>query len=209
MKTVKYLTIAFAALVLASCSSSRITSSWKADQENGTVQTTQHFNKIVVVGLFENESRALRTQMEEQLVKDLKEEGFNAVSSFSLYGPKSFENMKEEDVLKELKKNGVEGVITIGLVDKNKSRHFVYGSRYGGSFYNPYRPWGGYYYNPYRGHYETSTNFVFETNLYDVAEKKLIYSVQSQSFSPSSINSMADGYSRSIIKDLRKNNVLG
>lgn len=212
MKKMKYFAIPIMALVLASCSSSRITSSWKADQQNNATQNAMHFNKIVVVGLFNDNNRDLRNEMETQLVQELKDEGINAVTSFSMYGPKSFTNMKEDEVINQLNQNGVDGVITISLVDKNKERKFVYGSRYRPGFYNPYRPWGwGYrpYYNPYAGHYETNTNFVFETNMYDVTGKKLIYSVQSQSYDPSSLSTMANGYSKSVIKDLKKNNVLG
>ncbi len=214
MKKIIYLGVSMMMVVLAGCSSSKITSSWKPNEDNNNAQSAVNFKKIVVVGLFNDSSRELRQQMEDQLAGDLKAEGFNAVTSLSVYGPKSFQNMKEGDVINQLNENGIDGVITISLVDKNKEKRFVAGPRYYRpyAFYNPYRPYGwGYspFYNPYRGHYETNANFVFETNLYDVSGKKLIYSAQSQSYSPSSVGAMADDYSKSVVKDMKKNNILG
>ncbi|HXL57054.1 MAG TPA: hypothetical protein VN958_12395 [Chitinophagaceae bacterium] len=197
-------------IIFAGCSSSKITSSWNEHQ-----QTPAHLNKILVVGLFDDNNRVLRGQMEDQLVQELKEQGINAVSSLNLYGPKSFQKITDEQALREAKSKDFDGVITIGLVDKNKERTFVpnpgYYHPYGGWFY---RPWG-YVYRPYYvpgfrgGHYETNVNYVFETNMYDVRGKQLIYSVQTQSNDPSNIYVLADDYSRSVVKDIKKKNVLG
>jgi hypothetical protein len=79
-----------------------------------------------------------------------------------------------------------------------------------------YRPRGprDYMYRPYyvpgfRGHYERNVNYMFETNLYDVRGKQLVYSVQTKSEDLLNIYVLADDYSRSIIKDIRKKNILG
>ena len=69
-----------------------------------------------------------------------------------------------------------------------------------------YRP---YYVPGFRGHYETNVNYMFETNLYDVRGKQLVYSVQTKSEDPSNVYVLADDYSRSIIKDIKKKNILG
>jgi hypothetical protein len=167
----------------------------------------------VIVGLFDDQNRALRLQMEEQLAQELKEDGYNAVTSMSLFGPKSFENLSKEQALKEVKSKNIDGVITIGLVDTIKQKSFVshYGYRpYGGLVY---RPWG-YVYRPYyapglRGHYETNIDYTFETNLYDVRNKELVYSVQTRSNDPANVHVLADDYSRSVAKDIKKKNVLG
>lgn len=200
-------------LVMAGCSSSKITSSWN---NKNNIENPARFNKILVVGLFDEKNRTLRRQMEEQLAVQLRNEGFNAVTSVSIYGPKSFENVSEEKALKMVHDNNIDGVITIGLIDKTKERNYVPDNNYWGPYrpYGYYRPWG-YYYRPYYmpgfrgGHYETNINYMFETNLYSVSDKKLIYSVQTQSSDPSTMGTLTYDYSRSVTKDLKKNNVLG
>jgi len=199
------------ALVFGSCSTSKVTTSWNQSQ-----QTPAHFQKILVVGLFDNSNRALRQQMEDQLAQELRQEGCNAVTSVSLYGPKSFQNITEKEALKEVRSRDIDGVITIGLVDTTKERKYV---QNGGYRYHPwggwrYNPWYGWAYRPYympgfRGHYETSINYVFETNLYDVHNKQLIYSAQTRSNNPSNVYVLADDYSKSVAKDLHKKNILG
>ena len=214
MKKLTYLMVPLLMLVLASCSSSKITSSWN---DKSSIDNSAKLNKIIVVGLFDDKNRTLRKQMEEQLVQQLKNEGFDAVSSVSVYGPKSFQNISEEKALRIVREKNVDGIITIGLIDKTKDRTYVPNNNFGsGGFYGPYayRPWG-YYYRPYympgfrSGHYETNINYTFETNLYDVNNKKLLYSAQTQSNDPSTMGTLTYDYSRSVMKDLRKSNVLG
>jgi hypothetical protein len=203
------------ALMLSGCSTSKVTTSWSEAQK-----TPAHLNKVLVVGLFDDNNRSLRQQMEDQLAQELKEEGYNAVTSMSLYGPKSFRNLTAEEALDKVRSKDIDGVITIALVDTSKEKSYI--ENYG---YRPYgyRPWGGWRYNPwyggwvyrpyympgFRGHYETSINYVFETNLYDVRNKQLIYSAQTRSNNPSNVYVLADDYSKSVAKDLHKKNVLG
>jgi arsenate reductase-like glutaredoxin family protein len=197
------------ALVFGSCSTSKVTTSW-----NQSKQTPAHFQKILVVGLFDNKNRDLRQQMEDQLAQELRQEGYDAVTSVSVYGPKSFQNISEEQALKEVRSRDIDGVITIGLVNTDKQKNYVrnYTYRpYSGWHYNP---WYGWVYRPYYmpgfyGHYETNINYVFETNLYDVHNEQLIYSVQTRSNNPSNVYVLADDYSKSVAKDLYKKNILG
>lgn len=213
MKKLMYLMIPLFILVLASCSSSKITSSWN---DTDSVESTAKMKKIIVVGLFDDKNRNLRRDMEEQLVKQLKTQGYDAITSYSVYGPKSFQNVSGDKAVRMAKQNNVDGVITIGLMDKTKERSYVPNNNWNNGFYGPYafRPWG-YYYRPYympgfrSGYYQTNINYTFETNLYDVNSQKLLYSVQTQSNDPSTMSVLTYDYARSVIKDLRKSNVLG
>ena len=78
--------------------------------------------------------RELRENMENHLVGDLTERGYNAISSLKEYGPKSFENMKEEEAIDALNTSGVDAVITIVLLDKNKEHFYIPGRVY----FSPY-----------------------------------------------------------------------
>jgi hypothetical protein len=52
------------------------------------------------------------------------------------------------------------------------------------------------------------THYFWESNLYDVSSKKLLYSVQSQSTNPSSAGSMGKDYSNAVVKNMTKEGLL-
>jgi hypothetical protein len=207
MKKINWIATALI-IILAGCGSSRITTSWKA--ENISVKK---YNRIMVVGLIKENDRTVQQNMENHFVGDLKALGYNAVSSLQEYGPKAFDNMIEEAALAKLKGSGVDAVMTIVLLDKEKERKYVPGNM----FYSPY----GYYYNRfwgytttlYRriyepGYYVTDTKYFWESNFYDMGTEKLIYSAQTRSFDPVNTESMGHEYGKMIVKDMVKSNIL-
>lgn len=205
----KILTAGALVLFLIACSSTRITSSWKADN----VQSKQ-YKKILVLGLINDPDRTIRENMEEELVSGLKNLGYDAVCSCDEFGPKSFEKMKEDDALAKLSRGGIDAVLTVVLLDKEKERYYVPGR----VSYTPYavyhRRFWGYYNTMYTrvyspGYYVTDTKYFWESNFYNLANgEELLYSVQSQSFDPSSTKSLGHEYGQIIMKDMVKNSVL-
>lgn len=195
-------------LLTGGCSSSKITSSWKAKEA-----VPQKYNKIMVLGLIREADRHLQQDMETHLVNDLKDMGYNVVSSLQEYGPKAFDKMDESAALDKLKNSGVDAVITIVLLDKEKERKYVPGN----TFYSPYGYYYGYFWG-YRtalynriyepGYYVTDTKYFWESNFYDMSTQKLVYSAQTQSFDPANSESMAHENGQLIVKDLVKSNVL-
>ncbi|HJS53527.1 MAG TPA: hypothetical protein VJ765_03255 [Chitinophagaceae bacterium] len=194
--------------VMAGCATSKITSSWKADNT-----VPKSYNKILVMGLIREADRSIRENMENHLVSDLKELGFNAVSSLQEYGPKAFSGLDEEAAINKIKSNGVDAVLTIVLLDKEKERKYIAGHIY----YSPY----GYYYNHFwgyygtmhrriyeTGYYITDTKYFWESNFYDMSTQKLIYSVQTQSFDPANSESLGHQYGQMIVKDMVKSNII-
>lgn len=195
-------------MLLVSCTSTRITSSWKA---HDTQQ--KKFKKILVLGLVTEKDRALKEKMEEHIVGDLKILGYDAVCSCEEYNPKTFENMKEAEALQKLSGGGIDAVLTVVLLDKTKERYYVPGRVY----YTPYnvyhRRWWGYYSTMYGriyepGYYAENTKYFWESNLYDLTTKELLYSAQTESFDPSSASSMAHEYGNLIVNDMVKNGVI-
>jgi len=211
MKKILLGTIPILMLLLASCSSSKITHSYVA--KNDVVPS----KKILVVGLFDEKNKAAKQEMEQQLADDLKKFGYDAITATDQYGLTSFSGLKESDAIDRVRNDGFESVITISLLDKNKTKNYVPGSTYYGPRAGFYRPWGysyspfAYPYNPYRnrGYVQTRTSYFFETNLYDVNNSQVIYSAQSQSFDASTLGNLANDYGRNIVRDMRKKNVLG
>jgi hypothetical protein len=207
MKTTKFSGM-LVLLLLSACSTSKITTSWKAENS-----TQRPYKKIMVVGLIRETDRTIREKMENHFVGDLKELGYDALSSFKEYGPKAFENMDEATALSKIKTSGADAVLTIVLLDKEKERHYVPGRTYYSPYGYYYRRFWGYYGTLYHriyepGYYVTDTKYFWESNLYDINNDSLVYSAQTQSFSPANTESLAHEYGKLIVKNMVKQEVL-
>ena len=207
MKKIYYL-LSVSLLLLPGCSTTRITHSWKAENT-----MAKSFNKILVLGLNGEKDIRTRESMENHLVGDLKNAGFIAVSALREYGPKAFLDMTEKEAIAKLENSKVDAVLTIVMLDKSKEKHYVPGNIY----YSPYiiyhRRFWGYYttihqriYTP--GYYATNTRYFWESNLYDIKSRELLYSVQTESFEPASTETLAHEYGKLIVSDLIGKNVL-
>jgi hypothetical protein len=188
----------FSIAIITSCSSSKLTSSWAAT--NASVLATS--NKILVLGIIQEKDTRLRMQMEGWLVDGLKAKGYNAVSAYTLYGPKMFDNKSEEAVLAQLHNSNIDEVFTIALLDKSKQRQYQPGTVYPSPFWGYYSYMYGRIYSP--GYTTVTTRFFWESNLYDVRTKALLYSAQSETYNPSSASDMARDNSRTIVKNMIK-----
>lgn len=204
-----YILVFFGFLLLTSaCSSSRITSFWKAENA-----VPEKYNNILVLGLTRESDRRIQQFMEGHLAADLKELGYHTVTSLEAYGPKAFENIEEKTALEKIKDKGIDAVITIVLLDKKREKKYIPQNIYA-SPYNLYfnNFWGyrgtlyGRIYEP--GYYVTDTRYFWESNLYDLRTQKLVYSVETESFDPANAESLGHEYGIMIIKNMLKQNVL-
>jgi len=207
MKNIKWIVAVFL-LIASGCSTSKLTGTWKADNV-----VAKHYNKILVLGLINEPDRTLREKMEEHIMGDLKALGYTAVCSCDEFNPKAFENMSEKEALDKLGNSGIDAVLTVVLLDKAKEKYYVPGRiRY--SPYTIYRDhFWGYYRTMYQrvytpGYYVESTKYFWESNFYEMGNRQLIYSAQSQSFDPVSAQSMGHEYGKMIVKEMVKQNVL-
>ena len=55
----------------------------------------------------------------------------------------------------------------------------------------------------------TNTSYVFEINLYDISSNSLIYSAESKTIDANSMATLANDYARSVVRDMKRKNVLG
>lgn len=193
--------------LLLACTSTRITHSWKSEIP------VKNYNKILVLSISGETDLTTRQKMEDHLAGDLTTEGYHAISSLKEYGPRAFRQLKEEAVLDKLQNSGFDAVITIVLLNKEKERYYVPGQPYYSPYVGYYRNFYGYYTTIYNriytpGYYVTDTKYFWESNLFDVTSKELIYSVQTESFDYTSSDMLAHEYGRMILKDMVKNQVL-
>ena len=106
MKKVKLLPF-LGLVVLAACTSSRVTHSWRSDYP------AKSYSKILVVAISAETDMVTRQRMEDHLTGDLKDQGYNAVAASAEYGPKAFRQMSEEAVVEKIQNSGFDAVVTI------------------------------------------------------------------------------------------------
>lgn len=105
--------------ILSGCSSPEVVTTWK---EKGAQRA---YNKIMVVGIVNDSSLALRKFIEDSFVKDLQTMGYKAVSALEEFGTKGLTDMEQEATYLKLCNNGIDAVITIALLNEEKERHFT------------------------------------------------------------------------------------
>lgn len=191
-------------LLLASCSTTKITDSYSNTHQRIDAK------RILVLALFSDKNSKAKVAMENEVVNDINKFGYDAVTATADFGANAFSGMTQQQALQKLSDEGIQNVITITLVDKNKQKRYVPGSMgYTPGFwgyYSYYSPWA---YQPYRpGYTEVNTSYVFETNLYNVANNQLLYSGQSKSVDANSMATLANDFARSVVRDMRRKNVI-
>lgn len=207
-KIIQGLALLIVTLTLASCSSTELLSSWKANDAN-----MQQYNKVLVVGLTGNKDRSIRDNIESAMVNSLKANNINAVAASEEYGPKAFEKLSDADVISKVKKDGYDGIIILSLLDKEKEKYYTPGR----VSYTPYftyysrywRQWRTMYDRTYEpGYYTNTTNYVLESNLYNVQMDRLEYSAQTRSFDPSNAATLANSVTKTVVADMVKKGVI-
>ena len=208
MKKLEYFVLLFMLLIIGSCATTHITSSWKSPDAS-----PRQYNKVMIIGIIREADRTLRERMEEHLVGDIQKLGYRVFSAYKEYGPKAFDNMTEAQVNEKLAKDGIDAVITIVLLDKQREKYYVPGR----VVYSPYNYYHGRFWEYYSsinhriympGYYDVSTKYFWESNFYDLNSGKLLYSVQTQSFDPSSTDGLAHEYGQKIVDNMVKHGLL-
>ena len=123
----------------------------------------------MVVGIIREADQSLRQKMENHLVGDLRELGYQAYSSFAEFGPKALENLNEEQLYDKMRESGADGVLTIVLLNKEKEKFYVPGHVVYTPYYVYYNRFSRYYTTIYQriyspGYFDVSTNYFWESN---------------------------------------------
>lgn len=186
--------------LLAACTNTHITSSWKNDRVPPV-----HYSKLVVLAMVPDNQHGIGQAMEHSMVEQLKHNGYNAVSAIQEFGPNTLRGLSEQESLARIRADQADGLITISLTDHKRTRSYVPGTIYPS-------PWGwgwgygGGYYSP--GYIRSDVHFSWLTNLYDVNSAKVLYSVESSSVDPASAGDLAGSYSHQIVRDMKEKGVL-
>ena len=198
----------FCAVVLFSCQSSKITSTW-VDQN----VSPKKYNKILVLGVIKDNDRELQSKMEKHMAGDLNELGYSAFAASDVYAPGTFIKGDTAKAIEAINSKGFDAVFTVVLLNKEKERYYIPGRVINTPFVAYYDRFGRYYYTIYdristEGYYAENTRIFWESNFYDLGEKRMIYSSQTESFYPGSKESLAHYYGVLLANSLVKSRIL-
>ncbi|PCI34818.1 MAG: hypothetical protein COB60_05675 [Flavobacteriaceae bacterium] len=218
MKTVfKIIGIVTVAIVMESCSSVKVTDSWK------DIRTPEIKNKnILVVSKTGNETA--RVRFEKDMVDVLNDNGYKSVESFVKFPEIEQTNEIDYDrwdkLTDKLKHEGIEVVIMTVLRDtKQFTKTTTSSSVYSINTYPFY--YGRGYYRGYYRHYGTMYSesypitsvttegkiYVLETIVYDLTQpkdKRVLSVLTTRIDNPDTLGTTSEDFSKKIVKALKK-----
>ncbi len=194
---------------VVSCSSSTdIMAVWRSPEV-----TTGQYKDICIAAITENASN--KQVIEQEMHNQLKAQGVKSTRIVDLLPYKFTGTPNEKDlILDKVRGNGNDGILTFTLIKQKDETRYVPGTVYSPpASYGYYGTFGGYYgYNGGRmydpGYYTQDEIYFIETNLYDVKTEKLVWSVQSKTYNPSSITQFSQDFTIAITKQLIKSHVI-
>lgn len=169
------LMVALSVVLLVSCSSTQVVNVWMDEGYKGKM-----IGKTMVIGVTPKEQ--MRKTFEDTFSRKLKERNVDAISSYTVLPQGSLPD--KETVVAKLKQIGADSVLVTKLVDRKTVRTYVPGQTYVAPT-GPYSNFYGYYSMSYSyvhtpGYAINDDVALIETNLYDVASEKLIWTAQSE-----------------------------
>lgn len=196
MKKTLILAALAACFIIASCSSTRISSSWR---DPDTTVSLEKLNKVLVVAFLKDESS--RRIAEDQMASLLKEK---AVVSYSYLGD-DLKKFSEDEIRDRLRKDGFDGAVTMRLIDVDKEVNYTPGTFstypvYYRSFGGYYRRGWAYYQTPDR--YSTTKSYSVETNVYSIKQDKIIWTSLTETTDPGGVKRLTDDVSKTIYKKM-------
>ncbi len=210
MKKLNFLfAIALVALVSACSPSTKIIGSW-----TGPNTPTEPYKSIFVTAISDN--LVARQTVENDLDALLQKDGVEAKSSFEIIPP-GFKATAEnkEAVVEAIRKGGSDAILTVALLDQTSETRYVPGTTmyspmgyggYYGRFYGYYSYYNPVMYDP--GYYATDKNYYLEINLYDAKTEELVWSAQSETTNPSSIETFSRSFSELVVNQLIKDGLI-
>jgi hypothetical protein len=179
--------VIIALFLVSACATTAKMNVWKDQTYEGPVK------KVLVMGL--SQKKGIRLFFENEFVRQLRERGSDAVAGNTIL---PYEQPMDKDfIVTKAKESGADTVLVARSLGREMQRTYVPGQAYGVPGY--YSRWGSYYGNAYSPGYVVEDEYVYvETNLYDIATEKLIWSAQSATII------IADDYDliRSFIKNM-------
>jgi hypothetical protein len=212
MKKTHLVSILLAMLSLTACKTTTATTFSQSYRNPGYGETV--FKKMMVIGVAQNQEA--RKAFEDALVSAITKEGGAAQSSIEIVPHEA--QMTEEELHAALEGGGFDGVLITHLLSVDKSKDYVPPKRHLSmktQYYPGASAWGygyGGYYGFYGttfamvhepGYFDTSTTVTLETSLYSYATNELVWTGQSETIDPDSIEDVRASVTQAVAQKLK------
>jgi hypothetical protein len=176
---------------------------------------------------------AVREEIEMNIVGRLKKEGFKAVPASGIFQP----GVKHDSaaLVSTLKKNNIDMLLTSAVISRTENERFIPGAIQGSDIIVPAggaaavntgNYYAGFGYNSYYNYYNANNSYqvidapktpgttitdvyiVIESNLYIVATPQMIWTGQSASSTKEPTTGEINAFSKEVISDIKKYNLL-
>ena len=189
------------ALGAAGCGSTKLVHQWENPQ-----YVPAPFSRILVIGV--SRQPGLRRAFEDEFVTKLKAAGVDAVPSY-LHVPEDgpVDEARLHDAVRRANADGVMLTRLVRVEKKTEVRPGYYAPGPAGFGFYPWYSgaWVGYYEPPRVYQYDV---YISETSLYDVRRNQLVWSGTVQTREPRDLSKEIKQYVDTVIKALRKEQVL-
>ena len=177
------------------------------------------FRRVLVIGVTQDAES--RQAFENALASAIAGEGGTAAPSYTVL-PAS-EQISEDELHAVLEREGIDGVVLTRLLSVDKDRQYTppkkynkprtryypagwgYGFGYGG-FYGFYGTTFAAVHEP--GYFDTSTTLRVETSLYSVATNDLVWTGQSETIDPDSLDDARASITKAVAKKLKQEQLI-
>jgi hypothetical protein len=208
---------AFALVLVFGCAKSTTTSFSQSYRNPGYEQTS--FKRLLVIAVASDPTN--RQAFEDSLASAIAEQGGTAAPSYTLL-PEG-ERVSEDQLYQVIQQGGVDGVLLIRLLavekessytppkeyNKPRTRYYPAGAGWGYG-YGGYYGWYGTTYAAVHepGYIDTNTTLKLETNLYSVATNDLVWTGQSETMHPDSIDETRTSITTAVAAELKSEGFL-
>lgn len=198
----KIILLGFLCAMLYSCSSPRITTTWKAEPVH-----SENYRRILVVTILPEADSLLRKTIEAQTVSALNSMGYQAKSAVSTFGPKGLAASGEEDTYLKLCTSGIDAVLTFALISEESHYAAI----------NPYMHSNNYYYNriwSYKKMQADTINtdpeidYFWESMLFDLATLEAVSTIRTRTFTKDGGQKITNDLADLVIRKMTKEKVL-
>ena len=177
------------------------------------------FKRILVIGIAQDHEG--RQAFENALATAIAKEGGTAAASWTILPDTA--QLTEEQLHATIQNEGVDGVLLTRLLSVDKDTEYTPPKKYNKprTRYYPASPgwgWGhggyyGFYGTTYAavhepGYFDTSTSLRLETNLYSVASNELVWTGQSKTVDPSSIDDARASITAAVAQKLKEERLI-
>jgi len=199
----RIVSLVFAAAAIAACG----TSTKYTNEFVERSYTGGPIDNILVVGVVDQVSQERTLEM--GFVDAFTAKGVDSTASYTVIPTDT--SATREEMMEAITKAGYGGVVLIKLVGVDQRTKYTPGySHYGGmgygGFYGSY--YGGYGMVHTPGHYSTYDYVTLEISFYDTQEYKLLWGGTSESFAPSSAESLVKSLAGKVTTTLRSNGLI-